>query len=94
MCSEYTLHYSQFVEKGLRASAFTKTSTTNPSRTYTDQYAHIEIVVAFFVVKLFSWLVITSYGAGVSGSKFGRNVLLGLRYLPIPTRAGLKSTRP
>ena len=39
-------------------------------------------------------LVITSYGAGVSGSKFGRNYLLGLLYLSIPTRAGFKSTRP
>ena len=56
-------------------------------------YAHIETVVAFLVVKLFSCLLITSHGAGVSGSKFGRHFLLGLLYLPIPTRAGLKSTR-
>ena len=61
---------------------------------YGPTYAHIEIVAAFLVVKLFSCLVITSYGAGVSSSKFGRNVLLGLLYLPIPTRAGFKSTRP
>ncbi len=57
-------------------------------------YAHIEIVVAFLVVKLSSFLVITSHGAGVSSSKFGRIVLLGLLYLPIPTRARFKNTRP
>ena len=59
-----------------------------------DIDAHIEIVVAFLVVKLFSCLVITSYGVGVSGSKFCRFVLLGLLHLPISTRAGFKSTRP
>ena len=53
-------------------------------------YAHIEIVVAFFVVKLFSFSVITSYGVGVSSSKFSRQFLLGLLYLPIPTRAEFK----
>ena len=57
-------------------------------------YTHIEIVVAFLVVKLFTFWVITVYFAGVSGSKFGRCFLLGLLYLPIPTRAGFKSTRP
>ena len=65
-----------------------------PSQGRTYLYARIEIVVVFLVVKLFSFLVITSYGAGVSGSKFGRNYLLGLLYLPITTRAGFKSTRP
>ena len=57
-------------------------------------YAHIEIVIAFLGSKLFSFLVITSYGGRVSGSKFGRYFLLGLLYLPIPTRAGFESTRP
>ena len=38
----------------------------------------MEIVVAVLVVELFRVLVITSYGAGVSGSNVGRNVLLGL----------------
>ena len=56
-------------------------------------YARIEIVVAFLVVKSFSCLVITSYVVGVSSSKSGRIVLLGLLYLPITTRAGFKSTR-
>ena len=58
------------------------------------QYAHIEIVVAFLVVNLFSFLLIISYGLGVSGVNFGRSFLLGPLCLPITTRAGLKSTRP
>merc|ERR1712023_347802 len=49
---------------------------------------HIEIVVALLVVESFSLLFITSHCAEVSGSKFGRNVLLVLLYLPITTRAG------
>ena len=47
-----------------------------------------------FYRYFFSLLVMTSHGAGVSSSKFARNLLLGLLYLPIPTRAGFKSTRP
>ena len=34
-------------------------------------YAHIEIVVAFFVVKIPSCLIIASYGAGVMTWEFG-----------------------
>ena len=57
-------------------------------------YAQTLILVKLILVKLISCLVITSYGAGVSGSKFGRIFLLGLLYLPIPTRAGFKDTGP
>ena len=43
----------------------------------------------YFLIRFGFW-VITSDGAGVSSSQFGRHFLLGLLYLPIPTRTGFK----
>ena len=49
-------------------------------------YAHVEILVAFLVVRLFSFLVITFPGDGVTSWKIVRMTPLVILYLPKPIR--------
>ena len=53
-------------------------------------YLRVEIITLkltnLVIVKLFSLLIITSYGVGIMTWEFGRIALLCLLYLPTPVR--------
>ena len=57
-------------------------------------YAQTFIIVSIILVKLFSLLVISSQGVGVTTWESGRIFLLCLLYLPIPIRGQRSSNRP
>ena len=64
---------------------------------YIAQYSLIVALYkepSFSIVNIFSLLVITWQGGGVTTSKFVRKFVLSILYLPIATRSRNKSNRP
>ena len=56
--------------------------------------AHIELVVTFLAVNIFSFLILIFRGGGVTTCTFDRIFLLSILYLPTPIRTRNMSKRP
>ena len=77
----------------IQLSDLSKTCREKVNNIFTP-YAQTFICVNLILFKLFSCLVITFQGGGVTTCKFDRILPLDLLYLPIPTRTRNEGVRP